>query len=300
MNVSELLTYIEELSFKTSMLGYDKDDVDIQLDKICDEIEAIVSEKDKEIADLKSNGLVIHTTSDPEPAPAPQPIPEPVIVPSAVSNAEAAMEIKKLQNDLAAAEARCRLASERTAGTQEMINAAKAEATEAKAKLAEKEAQIAALEEELAATKAALEAAKAELDEYEEYEEEEEEVVETVAAVAAPAPEIPATRDAAYEQYLRNADLLCQQLSIVQAQQDSLLANAKTEAEQLLADAEANAAKILADAEANAAQTLEDSKTALVEQEALCKELADKKVALTSSLKDLTADIQRLIAKASN
>ena len=40
MNMQELLTYVEELTFKTSMFGYDKDEVDIQLDKICDEAEA--------------------------------------------------------------------------------------------------------------------------------------------------------------------------------------------------------------------------------------------------------------------
>ena len=42
MNMQELLTYVEELTFKTSMFGYDKDEVDIQLDKICDEAEAII------------------------------------------------------------------------------------------------------------------------------------------------------------------------------------------------------------------------------------------------------------------
>ena len=54
MSIQELLTYVEELSFKTSMIGYDKDEVDIQLDKIGDEIEAIVREKDDEIAALRS------------------------------------------------------------------------------------------------------------------------------------------------------------------------------------------------------------------------------------------------------
>ena len=52
MKAQELLTYVEELVFKTSMFGYDKDEVDVQLDKICDEIEAIVKEKDKEIEAL--------------------------------------------------------------------------------------------------------------------------------------------------------------------------------------------------------------------------------------------------------
>lgn len=49
MNMQELLTYVEELTFKTSMFGYDKDEVDIQLDKICDEAEAIILAKEKEI-----------------------------------------------------------------------------------------------------------------------------------------------------------------------------------------------------------------------------------------------------------
>ena len=57
MNMQELLTYVEELTFKTSMFGYDKDEVDIQLDKICDEAEAIILAKEKEIEDRKSTRL---------------------------------------------------------------------------------------------------------------------------------------------------------------------------------------------------------------------------------------------------
>jgi len=48
MNMQELLTYVEELTFKTSMFGYDKDEVDIQLDKICDEAEAIILAKERD------------------------------------------------------------------------------------------------------------------------------------------------------------------------------------------------------------------------------------------------------------
>ena len=59
MKAQELLTYVEELVFKTSMFGYDKDEVDIQLDKICDEIEAIVKAKDKEIEALKKGQTII-------------------------------------------------------------------------------------------------------------------------------------------------------------------------------------------------------------------------------------------------
>ena len=57
MNMQELLTYVEELTFKTSMFGYDKDEVDIQLDKICDEAEAIILAKEKEIEELKKEGM---------------------------------------------------------------------------------------------------------------------------------------------------------------------------------------------------------------------------------------------------
>ena len=53
MNLQELLVYIEELGFKNSMLGYDKNEVDDELDKICDTIEELVKKKDDEIESLK-------------------------------------------------------------------------------------------------------------------------------------------------------------------------------------------------------------------------------------------------------
>ena len=59
MNMQELLTYVEELTFKTSMFGYDKDEVDIQLDKICDEAEAIILAKEKEIEELRARQLLV-------------------------------------------------------------------------------------------------------------------------------------------------------------------------------------------------------------------------------------------------
>ena len=46
MDAQELLTYIEDLTFKKSMRGYDANEVDDQLDRICDEIEAIARDKD--------------------------------------------------------------------------------------------------------------------------------------------------------------------------------------------------------------------------------------------------------------
>ena len=48
-NMQEQKTNEEDLTFQTSMFGYDKDEVDIQLDKICDEAEAIILAKEKEI-----------------------------------------------------------------------------------------------------------------------------------------------------------------------------------------------------------------------------------------------------------
>lgn len=63
MNMQELLTYVEELTFKTSMFGYDKDEVDIQLDKICDEAEAIILAKEKEIEELKKESKTARNSS---------------------------------------------------------------------------------------------------------------------------------------------------------------------------------------------------------------------------------------------
>ena len=55
MDAQELLTYIEDLTFKKSMRGYDANEVDDQLDRICDEIEAIARDKDAEIASLRKS-----------------------------------------------------------------------------------------------------------------------------------------------------------------------------------------------------------------------------------------------------
>ena len=59
MNLNELVTYIEELSFRRTMFGYDMDEVDVQLDKINDEIMALVKKKDDEIAALKSGAVIV-------------------------------------------------------------------------------------------------------------------------------------------------------------------------------------------------------------------------------------------------
>ena len=63
MNLNELVTYIEELTFRTTMFGYDRDEVDVQLDKINDEIMALVKKKDDEIAALKSGAVIGSTAS---------------------------------------------------------------------------------------------------------------------------------------------------------------------------------------------------------------------------------------------
>ena len=67
MNMQELLTYVEELTFKTSMFGYDKDEVDIQLDKIIDDLKICKQEmkavKTLEIL-LLTVGILTHVASD--------------------------------------------------------------------------------------------------------------------------------------------------------------------------------------------------------------------------------------------
>ena len=110
MKAQELLTYVEELVFKTSMFGYDKDEVDIQLDKICDEIEAIVKAKDKEIEALKKGQTIIisdesvRLKKDEEESDAPQPEPDEE---TEVDELKKQMEVlkKKLQEAQAQAEA---------------------------------------------------------------------------------------------------------------------------------------------------------------------------------------------------
>ena len=189
MDVQELLTYVEELVFKTSMFGYDKDEVDIQLDKICDEVEAIVKEKDKQIEALK-NG-------------------QPFVVPDL---SEMASQQEEADDD-------------ETAALKQQLTAMKEQLEEAEKRV--KEAEKLAAEAEDRAVEAEKKAAAAEG---------KAAVAETKAA--ANAERKPVTKDEAYEQYIRNADLLCKQLSEIQTKESSIVEEAQQKAQKILEEAQ--------------------------------------------------------------
>ncbi|MDO5146796.1 MAG: DivIVA domain-containing protein [Eubacteriales bacterium] len=239
MNTQELLTYVEELVFKTSMFGYDKDEVDIQLDKICDEVEAIVKEKDKQIEALKKG--------------------QSIIVPDL---REAAKEEKEEVGEESDEEDLKR----EIASLKEQLNAAQKRVEEAE-KQAE-EAEERAIEAEKKAAAAEGKAA----------------VAETKAAAQAAA--VPPTKDEAYEQYIRNADLLCRQLSDIQNKQDTIVQEAETKAAKIIEDAEARANEIVGGIQARRSE----------EQQKYNELLTEKKKMITS-LHDMVAEVEELLKK---
>lgn len=241
MNTQELLTYVEELVFKTSMFGYDKDEVDIQLDKICDEVEAIVKEKDKQIEALKKG--------------------QSIIVPDLK---EAAEEEKKkaARQDSEEEELRQEIADlkEQLQAAQKRVEAAEKQAEEAEERAIEAEKKAAAAEGKAA-------------------------VAETKAA--AQAASVPPTKDEAYEQYIRNADLLCRQLSDIQNKQDSLVEEAREKADKILEDAELRANEILGG--------IQDRRS---EEQQKYNDLLSEKKKLMASLSEMASEVQRLLEKA--
>ena len=231
MKAQELLTYVEELVFKTSMFGYDKDEVDIQLDKICDEIEAIVKAKDKEIEALKKGQTIIisdesvRLKKDEEESDAPQPEPDEE---TEVDELKKQMEVlkKKLQEAQAQAEAaekQAEEAEERAATAEKKAAAAEGRAAVARTKAM---AEAAAKAESAAQTAAQAEANAA------------ESTKASQAGAEATAQAGPQPRDEAYEQYIRNADLLCKQLSDIQSKQDSIIREAEEKAASSVKEAE--------------------------------------------------------------
>lgn len=246
MNVQELLTYVEELAFKTSMFGYDKDEVDIQLDKICDEMEAIVKEKDKEIARLKNGGVIIDPAVEEDS--------------SEESEKETASE-EPIDEDADVETLRMQLASMKAKLAEAEKRAAEAEqlAAEAEERVVEAEKKAAAAEGKAA-------------------------VAETKAAASAERK--PVTKDEAYEQYLRNADLLCKQLSELQNKQDSIVESAKAEAEKILAKANAESLEIRG-------EVLKK----MAEEQKQCDALVEQKGKLTESLKQITDEVNQLLKK---
>ena len=301
MNIQELLTYVEELSFKTSMIGYDKDEVDIQLDKICDEMEAIVKEKDDEIAALRGGAPAAPVVVDlSENRKADQEIPQN----SQEDSDDLRAYIKDLNRQLADVQNQLAEAEER------------AEAAEERAERAETEAEQA--EEKLFAAEAELKELRSQADA--DYEEPAH--VEKVSVDA----DAPQNKDEAYQLYLRNADLLCKQLEAVDSQKEAIVTKANQEAEGILeaarqqADENIEAARAesetilsnawaesdrigaeaeshLKEAEERAEQILEEGRAAMQQDKEDYQKLLEKKAALVDFMKGISSDISGLLGK---
>lgn len=289
MNMQELLTYVEELTFKTSMFGYDKDEVDIQLDKICDEAEAIVLAKEKEIEELKKESKTA----------------------LGIAAAATGKTMEELENDMKEdiieAEVKDSQATvEETAGkvdtTVGVMSADEAqdEIEAVKAQLEAAQKKIETLETEIESEKAKAAAAVARAEKAE----------KTVADNVA-----PVTTDQAYERYMKNADLLCKQLSDLEGRQNAILDEAREQAERerekarkdaadIISEARKTAERLLKDAQENKENAIEEAKKIhenslrkVEEEKKQCDELAAQKSAMVESLKKLTEDTARLMEK---
>ena len=292
MNMQELLTYVEELTFKTSMFGYDKDEVDIQLDKICDEAEAIVLAKEKEIEELKKESKTA----------------------LGIAAAATGKTMEELENDtkedIIEAEVKDSQATvEETAGKVDTVDTAvgvmsadeaQDEIEAVKAQLEAAQKKIETLETEIESEKAKAAAAVARAEKAE----------KTVADNVA-----PVTTDQAYERYMKNADLLCKQLSDLEGRQNAILDEAREQAERerekarkdaadIISEARKTAERLLKDAQENKENAIEEAKKIhenslrkVEEEKKQCDELAAQKSAMVESLKKLTEDTARLMEK---
>lgn len=303
MNMQELLTYVEELTFKTSMFGYDKDEVDIQLDKICDEAEAIILAKEKEIEELKKESktaLGIAAAATGKTMEELEKDTKEDIVDAEEDKEEQETEAEAAEE---AAEESAPETAYKTADTPEAVTSAdeaQDEIEAAKAQLAAAQKKIEALEAEIKAEKAKTAAALARAEE---------------AQTAAKEVKAPETTDQAYERYMKNADLLCKQLSDLEGRQNAILDEAREQAERereqarqdaadIIGEARKTAERLLKDAQENkdnaieeAKKIHEDSLRKVEEEKKQCDELAAQKTAMVNSLKKLTEDTARLMEK---
>lgn len=298
MNMQELLTYVEELTFKTSMFGYDKDEVDIQLDKICDETEAIILAKEKEIEELKKESKT-------------------ALGIAAAATGKTMEELEKdTQEDIVETEEDEQTVTldEAEETVQETVSnevpistVAVADADEAqdeietvRAQLVAAQKKVAALEAEIAAEKEKTEKAIARAEEAEK---------------SAENNKAPETTDEAYERYMKNADLLCKQLSDLEGRQNAILDEAREQAERerekarqdaadIIGEARKTAERLLKDAQENKENAIEEAKKIhedslrkVEEEKKQCDELSAQKAAMVNSLKKLTEDTARLMEK---
>ena len=292
MNMQELLTYVEELTFKTSMFGYDKDEVDIQLDKICDEAEAIILAKEKEIEELKKEsktalGIAAAATGktmEELEKDTQEDIVETEEQPEEAKNPEEGIHIQEEGSET--------VTTESPISTVAVANADEAqdEIETVKAQLVAAQKKVAALEAEIAAEKEKTEKAIARAEEAEK---------------SAENNKAPETTDQAYERYMKNADLLCKQLSDLEGRQNAILDEAREQAEREREKARQDAADIiLKDAQENKENAIEEAKKIhedslrkVEEEKKQCDELSAQKAAMVNSLKKLTEDTARLMEK---
>ena len=272
MNMQELLTYVEELTFKTSMFGYDKDEVDIQLDKICDEAEAIILAKEKEIEELKKESKTA----------------------LGIAAAATGKTMEELEKD-----------------TQEDIVETEVDEQTVTLDEAEETVQETVSNEVPISTVAVADADEAQ----DEIETVRAQLVAAQKKVAALEAEAPETTDEAYERYMKNADLLCKQLSDLEGRQNAILDEAREQAERerekarqdaadIIGEARKTAERLLKDAQENKENAIEEAKKIhedslrkVEEEKKQCDELSAQKAAMVNSLKKLTEDTARLMEK---
>ena len=298
MNMQELLTYVEELTFKTSMFGYDKDEVDIQLDKICDEAEAIILAKEKEIEELKKESKT-------------------ALGIAAAATGKTMEELEKdTQEDIVETEEDEQTVTldEAEETVQETVSnevpistVAVADADEAQDEIETVRAQLVAAQKKVAALEAEIAAEKEKTEKSIARAEEAEKSAENNKA--------PETTDQAYERYMKNADLLCKQLSDLEGRQNAILDEAREQAERerekarqdaadIIGEARKTAERLLKDAQENKENAIEEAKKIhedslrkVEEEKKQCDELSAQKAAMVNSLKKLTEDTARLMEK---
>ena len=262
------------------MFGYDKDDVDIQLDKICDEMEALVAAKDKEISQLRNGKAPSYAKREAAPKAAPEKQED--ITVDNLSDEELRTKYSNVVKELAVAKK------------------AVMDAEQARAAL---ETKLRETEEALAIANASLDAAKIAQDE---------------AAARAEEAELtrtPQTQDEAYRQYLRNAELLCKQLDEVESKRDNILNLANSQAERIITDAKNQADSIVDNAQLNAKrideaaaakisgaqeqvrQILEEGQRRSEKEQQHCNDIIAQKDKLIAYLDGVTGEIKALIDK---
>ena len=164
-----------------------------------------------------------------------------------------------------------------------------------KAQLVAAQKKVAALEAEIAAEKEKTEKAIARAEEAEK---------------SAENNKAPETTDQAYERYMKNADLLCKQLSDLEGRQNAReqaereREKARQDAADIIGEARKTAERLLKDAQENKENAIEEAKKIhedslrkVEEEKKQCDELSAQKAAMVNSLKKLTEDTARLMEK---